>query len=124
MRAWLETQASRPLFIAPGSPWENAYIETFNGKAHDELLQGELFSSLLEARILIEQWRSEYNDVRPDSSLAYETPARIAASVRRELGNLRRLRAQSVSPRTRTGRPRPRTSQTLIGSGPKSEAGQ
>ena len=80
VRAWLLTQATQPLFIAPGSPWENAYSETFNGKLQDELLQGELFTSLLEARVLIKQWRREYNEERPHSSLGYQTPAHFAAA--------------------------------------------
>lgn len=80
VRRWMATQRTRPLFIAPGSPWENAYCETFNGKLQDELLQGELFTSLIEARWLIERWRRAYNEERPHSSLAYQTPARFAAS--------------------------------------------
>jgi transposase InsO family protein len=80
VRAWLGMQATQPLFIAPGSPWENAYSETFNGKLQDELLQGELFTSLVEARWLIERWRREYNEKRPHSSLQYQTPARFAAA--------------------------------------------
>jgi transposase InsO family protein len=70
----------RAQFIAPGSPWENAYIETFNGKLQDELLQGELFTSLTEACWLAERWRHEYNEERPHSSLGYQTPARFAAA--------------------------------------------
>lgn len=79
VRQWMATQQTRPLFIAPGSPWENAYSETFNGKLQDELLQGELFTSLIEARWLIERWRRAYNEERPHSSLGYQTPARFAA---------------------------------------------
>lgn len=80
VRRWMSTQSTRPLFIAPGSPWENAYSETFNGKLQDELLQGELFTSLVEARWLIEEWRRQYNQERPHSSLGYATPARFAAA--------------------------------------------
>jgi len=80
VRRWMLTQATQPLYIAPGSPWENAYSETFNGKLQDELLQGELFTSLVEARWLIERWRREYNEERPHSSLGYKTPARFAAA--------------------------------------------
>jgi len=80
VRGWMSTQATQPLFIAPGSPWENAYSETFNGKLQDELLQGELFTSLVEARWLIEEWRRQYNHERPHSSLGYATPARFAAN--------------------------------------------
>ena len=63
------------LFIEPGSPWENGYVESFNGKLSDELLAGEVFDTLLEARVLIERWRVLYNTVRPHSSLGYRPPA-------------------------------------------------
>ena len=79
VRAWLERAHVGTLFIAPGSPWENAYIESFNGKLQDELLKGELFTSLIEAQYLIERWRRLYNQERPHSSLGYLTPARFAA---------------------------------------------
>jgi transposase InsO family protein len=79
VRAWLASAHVDTLFIAPGSPWENAYCESFNGKLQDELLKGELFTSLAEARWLTERWRHEYNHERPYSSLEYETPARFAA---------------------------------------------
>ncbi len=59
----------------PGSPWENGYIESFNGKLRDELLNGEVFDTLLEAQVLVEQWRRHYNTVRPHSSLGYRPPA-------------------------------------------------
>jgi putative transposase len=61
--------------MEPGSPWENGYIESFNGKLRDELLNREIFEMLLEAMILIEEWRREYNHVRPHSSLGYRPPA-------------------------------------------------
>jgi len=64
-----------PLFIAPGSPWENGYIESFNGKLRDELLDRELFYTLAEAQILPERWRQEYNHLRPHSALSYRPPA-------------------------------------------------
>jgi len=63
------------LFIEPGSPWENGYVESFNGKLRDELLNGEIFDTLLEARVLLESWRREYNCYRPHSSLQYRPPA-------------------------------------------------
>jgi transposase InsO family protein len=63
------------LFIEPGSPWENGFIESFNGKLRDELLNGEIFTTLLEARALLENWRREYNHIRPHSSLGYRPPA-------------------------------------------------
>jgi len=65
----------KTLFIEPGSPWENGYIESFNGKFRNELLNGEIFYTLQEAKILIEQWRKEYNTVRPHSALGYRPPA-------------------------------------------------
>ena len=63
------------LFIEPGSPWENGYNESFNGKLRDELLNREIFYTLWEAKVLVEQWRKEYNQVRPHSSLGYRPPA-------------------------------------------------
>jgi transposase InsO family protein len=65
----------KPLFIEPGSPWENGYIESFNGKMRDELLNREIFYSVKEAEVLIEQWRIEYNTIRPHSALRYRPPA-------------------------------------------------
>jgi len=75
VRAWLSILEIKPLFIEPGSPWENGYIESFNGKMRDELLAREIFYSLKEAQIMIEMWRKEYNTVRPHSSLGYHPPA-------------------------------------------------
>jgi len=63
------------LFIEPGSPWENGYVESFNGKLRDELLNGEIFYTLEEAKVLIERWRRFYNRERPHSSLGYRPPA-------------------------------------------------
>ena len=63
------------MYIAPGSPWENGYLESFNGKLRDELLNREVFDSLLEAQVLVERWRKEYNTVRPHSALGYRPPA-------------------------------------------------
>ena len=74
VREWLSRVGVRTLFIAPGSPWENGYIESFNGKLRDELLDREIFDTLLEAKVLIERWRREYNTVRPHSSLGYRSP--------------------------------------------------
>jgi putative transposase len=61
--------------IEPGSPWENGYCESFNGRLRDELLNGELFYNIREARVAIERWRIHYNTVRPHSSLSYQPPA-------------------------------------------------
>jgi putative transposase len=65
----------------PGSPWENGYIESFNGKMRDELLNGKIFYTLKEAQILIEMWRKDYNTVRPHSTLGYRPPAPAAIMV-------------------------------------------
>jgi transposase InsO family protein len=75
VRGWLDRVGVETLFIEPGSPWENGYIESFNGKLSDELLDGEVFDTLLEAKVLIERWRVRYNTVRPHSSLGYRPPA-------------------------------------------------
>jgi putative transposase len=75
VRKCLERLGVKTLFIEPGSPWENGYIESFNGKLRDELLNREIFTTLTEAKVLIEEWRKEYNQVRPHSSLGYKTPA-------------------------------------------------
>jgi putative transposase len=75
VRKWLNRLGVKTLFIEPGSPWENGYIESFNGKMRDELLNREIFTTLTEAKVLIEQWRREYNQVRPHSSLGYRPPA-------------------------------------------------
>ena len=75
VREWLGRIGVKTLFIEPGSPWENGYIESFNGKLRDELLNGEIFTTLLEARVLLENWRREYNHIRPHSSLGYRPPA-------------------------------------------------
>lgn len=75
VRDWLKKVGVKTLYIEPGSPWENGYIDSFNGKLRDELLNGEIFETLLEAKVLIERWRIEYNTVRPHSSLGYRPPA-------------------------------------------------
>ena len=75
VRGWLSRLGVKTLFIEPGSPWENGYIESFNGKLRDELINREVFTTLLEAKILIERWRQEYNQVRPHSALGYRPPA-------------------------------------------------
>jgi transposase InsO family protein len=75
IRRWLNKLGVKTLFIEPGSPWENGYIESFNGKLRDELLNREIFTTLDEAKVLIEQWRKEYNQVRPHSAKNYRPPA-------------------------------------------------
>lgn len=75
VRHWLERVGVKTLFIEPGSPWENGYIESFNGKLRDELLNLEIFDTLLEAKVLTARWQHEYNTFRPHSSLGYRPPA-------------------------------------------------
>ena len=75
VRDWLEKMEVKPTYIEPGSPWENGYNESFNGKLRDELLDRELFDTLHEAQVLIERWRVHYNTKRPHSSLGYKPPA-------------------------------------------------
>jgi transposase InsO family protein len=75
VRKWLERIGVRTLFIEPGSPWENGYNESFNGKLRDEVLNREVFYNLKEAKVIIERWRQEYNTIRPHSSLGYRPPA-------------------------------------------------
>jgi transposase InsO family protein len=75
VRHWLDRVDVQTLFIEPGSPWENGYVESFNGKLRDELLYREIYYTLLEAKVLVERWRKEYNGIRPHSSLGYRPPA-------------------------------------------------
>ena len=75
LREWITAVGAKTAYIEPGSPWENGYVESFNGKLRDELLDGEIFYTLNEAKIVIEAWRRHYNTVRPHSSLGYKPPA-------------------------------------------------
>ena len=75
VKGWIKGVGARTAFIEPGSPWENGYVESFNGKLRDELLNAEVFNTLAEAKVLIEGWRRHYNTVRPHSSLHYRPPA-------------------------------------------------
>ena len=75
VQGWIGGVGAKTAFIEPGSPWENGYVESFNGKLRDELLNAEVFHTLAEARVLIEQWRRHYNTRRPHSSLDYRPPA-------------------------------------------------
>ena len=75
LRDWIVAVGAKTAYIMPGSPWENGYCESFNSKLRDELLNGEIFYSIKEARIVIESWRRHYNTVRPHSSLHYRPPA-------------------------------------------------
>jgi transposase InsO family protein len=82
LRKWLAKVGTGTLYIEPGSPWENGYCESFNGKLRDECLNGEIFYSLREAQVVIEKWRVHYNTLRPHSSLGYRPPAPAACSPR------------------------------------------
>ena len=75
VKDWIAAVGAKTAYIEKGSPWENGYIESFNGKLRDELLNGEIFYSLREAQVVIEKWRKHYNTVRPHSSLGYRPPA-------------------------------------------------
>ena len=75
VRDWIGAVGSKTAYIEPGSPWENGYIESFNARMRDELLDGEIFYTLAEARIIIEQWRRHYITTRPHSALNYRPPA-------------------------------------------------
>jgi hypothetical protein len=75
VREWIAAVGAKTAYIEPGSPWENGYCESFNSKLRDELLNGEIFYSLAEAKIIIESWRRHYNTRRPHSSLGYRPPA-------------------------------------------------
>jgi putative transposase len=75
LRKWLQSTGAKTLYIEPGSPWENGYCESFNSKLRDEFLNGEVFYSIKELRVLVERWRVHYNTVRPHSSLGYRPPA-------------------------------------------------
>ncbi len=92
VRSWLQRVGVNTLFITPGSPWENGYIESFNGKLRDELLNREVFDTLWEVQVLTAQWRNEYNHVRPHSALGYLPPAQVAI-----LTTFSTLEATSVS---------------------------
>jgi putative transposase len=74
LQNWLAEQNTRPLFIEPGSPWQNGKCESFNGRFRDECLNMEWFDSLKEAQMLVESWRHHYNTERPHSTLNYQTP--------------------------------------------------
>ena len=80
LRLWLAKLGTGTLYIEPGSPWENGYCESFNGRLRDECLNGEIFYSLKEAQMVIERWRVLYNTLRPHSALGYRPPAPAACS--------------------------------------------
>jgi transposase InsO family protein len=87
LRHWFSQLEVRPLYIHPGSPWENGYIESFNGKLRDEFLNGEIFYTLFEAQVLIERWRRHYNTIRPHSSLGQRPPAPETVEFKRKISD-------------------------------------
>lgn len=86
LREWIAAVGAKTAYIMPGSPWENGYCESFNSKLRDELLNGEIFYTLKEAKIVIENWRRHYNTVRPHSSLGYRPPSPEASVWPRQNG--------------------------------------
>jgi putative transposase len=98
---WLKGKHVKTIYITPGSPWENAYIESFHDKLRDECLNREIFGSLWEARVVIEQWRLYYNMERPHSSLGYQTPMEFAGRANGSSG----LRSGFALPPSRTAEP-------------------
>jgi hypothetical protein len=86
LRKWLADTGAKTLYLEPGSPWENGYCESFNSKLRDEFLNGEIFYSIKELRVLAERWRVHYNTVRPHSSLGYKPPAPEAWLISQERG--------------------------------------
>lgn len=84
VKSWLTQSGVATLYIEPGSPWQNAYSESFNSRFRDELLDREVFNSLTEAQVLVEAYRCEYNTERPHSSLGYQTPAAFVIAARNQ----------------------------------------
>jgi len=84
LRRWCERQGSATIFIEPGSPWQNPYVESYNGRQRDELWNEELIDSVLEAQVLLDDWRLYYNTYRPHQSLGYLTPCEFARRWRKE----------------------------------------
>ncbi len=89
VQAWITGVGAKTAYITPGSPWENGYVESFNARLRDELLNGEIFYTLKEAQIVIESWRRHYNAVRPHGSLGYRPPAPRCSCQPSPLGRLR-----------------------------------
>lgn len=107
VRQWLRRSGVGTLFIEPGSPWENGYVESFNGKLRDECLNGELFLSLAEMKYVVERWRLDYNHHRPHSMLDWQSPAKYAAQCRCR----RRVCSAATSP---SGLSRPQNKQEIL----------
>ena len=105
VQGWIAAVGAKTAYIAPGSPWENGYVESFNARLRDELLEGEIFYTLREAEVVIESWRRHYNGVRPHASLGFRPPAPevFVPALAAWPAVLRR----PVSPTTQTVAPRP-----------------
>jgi len=101
VRKWLGKVGVKALYVEPGSPWENGYEESLDGKRRDELLNGEIFYTVAKARVLIERWREHYNRVRPRRALGYRPPALEAIVARPPSASLRAVQ-QRLSDRTTT----------------------
>ena len=98
LRQWLGEQGVKTLYITPGSPWENAYSESFNSRLRDEFLNREEFATELEAKVLSAEWRRDYNEARPHSALGDQTPAEFAARCRVPVGATPLPTPDSVNP--------------------------
>ena len=105
MQDWIAAVGARTAYIAPGSPWENGYVESFNARFRDELLNGEIFYSLREAQIVVEKWRKHYNTARPHSSIGHRPPAPQVYSP--DLGAGLAAHPQPAPPALLTVAPRP-----------------
>ena len=99
VQRWLQTQQVQTAYIEPGSPWQNAYGESFNGRLRDECLKGEWLGNVAEAQVVIEMWRRHYKEDRPHSSLGYLTPAEFPQAYDCQQAGPATLRATS-KPRT------------------------
>lgn len=104
IQAWLSQLGVKALYIMPGSPWENGYNESFNGRLRDEFLNGEVFYTLKEAQVMIEQWRHHYNHIRPHSSLGYRPPAPLAR-MKKAVWATKKAAAPSLASSNDTGSP-------------------
>ena len=93
MKGWIEGVGAKTAYIEKASPWENGYVESFNGKLRDELLNGEVFNTLREAQVLIERWRRHFNEERPHSALGYRPPAPETVQMARVADQLRSRRS-------------------------------
>jgi len=114
LRAWLAERGAKTVYITPGSPWENPYIESFNDKFRDECLNMQVFISGRHAEEVVEAWRKEYNEERPHSSLNYMTPAEFAASCRNSSRPTASLRCGNGTPASESTKPEA-TTLTAVG---------